>query len=182
MCCKVDGKVCIWCLRHYNNNETWQHVLHFWSLLCSRMYMWVQTSQEVCCVHSSYGACVCVCCAGSHHVCPSTPYWTSWMIMPVRGRWWPRRWVIRCTESWWGTAKTSKPKGNTWVYDWVQHFSVYSFMDRTHFLIIKTTLSEEDRYVWCDNNLSLPPPADIINTENLRSMCFGQMAPSCFAL
>lgn len=60
--------------------------------------------------------CVCVCCVGSHHVCPSTLCWTSSTTTRVRGRWWRRRWLTRCTGSWWGTARTSKLSGSTWVH------------------------------------------------------------------
>lgn len=58
-----------------------------------------------------------LCLPGSHPVCRFTPSWMSWMIMLGRGSWWLRRWLSRFTMSWWGTAKTSKPRGNTWVQD-----------------------------------------------------------------
>lgn len=56
-----------------------------------------------------------MCRAGSRRVSPSTPCWTSWTTMRVRGRWWRRRWLIRFTASWWGTAKTWKLRGSMWV-------------------------------------------------------------------
>lgn len=62
--------------------------------------IWIQTENDVFA-------------AGSRHVCPSSPSWMSSTITPVRGSWWPRRWLIECTESWWSTAKISKLRENT---------------------------------------------------------------------
>lgn len=80
---------------------------------------------------------------GSHPVCRFTPFWTSWMIMLGRGSWWLRRWLTRFTMSWWGTAKISKLRGNTWVQDEVHPKVPYA--------------AQHQKDVLCFLKIALPP-------------------------
>lgn len=86
---------------------------------------------------------LCFCCAGSHRVCRSTPSWMNSVTMLVRGRWWRRRWVTRCTERWWGTAKSSKLRESMWVHykDNDSHMTPVTHL--AHQLIIKSAFSRK---------------------------------------
>lgn len=81
----------------------------------------------------------CSLCAGSHRVCRSTPFWTNWMTTRVKGRLWQKRWLTRFTVSWWGTARTWRPRGNMWVW----HTATSSPIKMTHLTKVNVASSYE---------------------------------------